>query len=205
MKHTEVTMFMRVFFGVLALAAVVTEVVVLIDRGMFNFGNFFSFFTILSNIFAAVVLLIAAYSQYTEKRVPYLNMLRGAATYCMVFTGIIFAALLSNLDPRLLTAVPWDNVVLHYLMPVVLLIDWLMHPPERRITFKTGLLWLAIPTGYLLYTLLRGPLVGWYPYPFLNPDLSGYGKLLIVVVAILLFGIGLVYVLTWVTGRAKRA
>jgi membrane protease YdiL (CAAX protease family) len=33
--------------------------------------------------------------------------------------------------------------------------------------------WLAWPLVYLAYSLVRGAVVDWYPYPFLDPDESG--------------------------------
>ncbi|WP_433526307.1 Pr6Pr family membrane protein [Nocardia pseudovaccinii] len=33
---------------------------------------------------------------------------------------------------------------------------------------------LVYPLGYGAYTLIRGPIVDWYPYPFLDPRHQGY-------------------------------
>jgi hypothetical protein len=34
---------------------------------------------------------------------------------------------------------------------------------------------MAFPLVWLAYTLVRGPIVDWYPYPFLNPaNVGGY-------------------------------
>jgi hypothetical protein len=99
---------------------------------------------------------------------------RGAVTLYMAVTGIIFALLLSGLDAGVLTAVPWDNTVLHYIMPIAVFGDWLLDRPQRRISFKRALLWLAYPVMYVAYTLVRGHFAGWYPYPFLNAADKGY-------------------------------
>ncbi len=46
--------------------------------------------------------------------------------------------------------------------------------------------WFIFPLGYLLYSLIRGPIAHWYPYPFLNPDKAGgYGGVGIYCMAIL--------------------
>jgi hypothetical protein len=120
----------------------------------------------------------------TSKR---LDTARGAATLYMVLTGVVFATLLSRLDPRLLTAVPWDNTVLHYIMPIVLLIDWVIDGPANSPTLRMILLWLAYPVVYVVYTLVRGHFVDWYPYPFLNPTNGGYDSIAVVSVFIALF------------------
>jgi hypothetical protein len=177
----------KIGFALLALSSVVLEIVTLMQRGVFNPANFFSFFTIQANIFAAVVLLVSALFMMKRKKSKRLDVVRGASTLYMVLTGVVFATLLSNLDPRILTAVPWDNTVLHYIMPIVLLIDWLL---DRSATSPTGrviLVWLIYPAVYVAYTLLRGALVNWYPYPFLNPVNGGYGSIAVVSIFIAVF------------------
>ncbi|MGA8046237.1 MAG: Pr6Pr family membrane protein, partial [Dermatophilaceae bacterium] len=68
-----------------------------------------------------------------------------------------------------LTAVPWDNTVLHYIVPVAMLVDYLLDRPRRRLSFRASLLWLIYPLAYAGYSLIRGAIVDWYPYPFLDP------------------------------------
>jgi len=38
--------------------------------------------------------------------------------------------------------------------------------------------WLAYPFAYLVYTMVRGRIVGTYPYPFLDVTALGYGHVL---------------------------
>jgi len=177
----------KAVFAVLGLSSVLLEIVVLLDRGVFNPGNFFSFFTILSNIFAAVMLLASAAFVYRGKASRKLDFFRGAAALYMTLTGVVFAVLLSSIDPRLLTAVPWDNTVLHYIMPVVLLVDWLVDKPSRPVKLRYAAWWLVVPVAYVAYSLIRGPIVGWYPYPFLNPQNGGYGAIFATCVGITAF------------------
>src|SRR3990167_9169997 len=115
----------KVFFGLLGLSAVVTEMVVTIGRGTFRPENFFSYFTIESNIIAGVVFLISAWMLFKGRKSSTLDFSRGAATLFMTITGIVFATLLSKLDVQL-TAVPWDNTVLHYVIPMAILADWVL-------------------------------------------------------------------------------
>jgi hypothetical protein len=44
---------------------------------------------------------------------------------------------------------------------------------------------LAYPLVWLGYTLVRGSIVGWYPYPFLNPANGGYGQVAATVAVVL--------------------
>jgi uncharacterized protein YacL len=168
----------KVFFGLLGFSAVVTEIATIIARRQWNPANFFSFFTIESNILAIVSFLIGAFLIYAKKRSKNADYFRGAVTLYMVVTGIIFSILLSGIEGATLTAVPWDNVVLHYIIPVAIAFDWIADRPVY-ISFKKALTWLLFPILYLVYSLIRGPIASWYPYPFIDPANGGYGKVLL--------------------------
>ena len=173
----------KIMFALLGFSAVVTEIATLLERVLFNPFNFFSYFTIQSNIFAFTILILSAIATTSNRRSSKLNLLRGAATLYMVITGIVFAVLLAGVEGAILTAVPWDNIVLHYIMPVALLVDWLIDKPNKSIAFKKSLVWLIYPVIYVVYSLTRGHFVDWYPYPFLDPNINGY-------VGVLLTGLG---------------
>lgn len=86
-----------------------------------------------------------------------------------------------------------------------MLVDYLIDRPKRKISFKRSLVWLAFPLLYLLYSLIRGAAVGWYPYPFLNPNNHGYGSIALVSLGLLVMGVGLVWVITKLSGKSKVA
>jgi hypothetical protein len=186
----------KLFFGLLAFSAIITEIATLAERGVFNAANFFSFFTIESNILAVIALIAGAFFIFAGKKSLWLDYFRGAATFFMVVTGIVFAVLLAGIENATLTAVPWDNTVLHYLLPVAVAIDWLIDRPARRFTFRQALAWLIFPLVYVMYSLFRGPLVNWYPYPFLDPANGGYTQVLITSLIIALGGILMVYLIS---------
>jgi hypothetical protein len=138
--------------------------------------NFFSFFTIESNLMAIVVLLVGGTADPRSRGWAWI---RGAVTLCMVVTGIVYAALLANAEVGLTAA--WVNSAMHQVIPAVLLLDWLCFPPwPSRAEGGRGwpaLAWLAFPLLYLTYSLSRGAAVDWYPYPFLDPrHPGGYGR-----------------------------
>src|SRR5689334_5733409 len=133
---------LKVLFALLAWAAVVTEIVALAERDRLDVVNLFSFFTIQSNLLGIAGLLLGAYAVSEAGRRDLLDWFRGGATLMMVITGIVFSVLLSGLEDVELTAVAWDNLVLHYIMPVVLLADWLIDRPDRPVPLKRALWWL---------------------------------------------------------------
>ncbi len=178
MKHKLVVSY-RLVFAVVVLVAVAVQFHHGTQQPQFNAVNYFSFFTIESNILGAFVLLA---SVFVTKQSAAWNVLRGAATFYMVMTGIIYVLLLAGADVQ--TPIPWINTMLHYIFPVVMLFDWLVDPPRPRISTKRALLWLVFPVLYVVYSLIRGHFVGWYPYPFLDVAKLGAGRVLVNAVVI---------------------
>lgn len=174
----------RILLGLLGLSSIVIEIIVLSNEGVFNAFNFFSFFTILSNLFAALFLIYFGLTNNISNKT---QVIRGAVTLYMLMTGVIFAVLLSGLENVRLTAIPWDNLVLHYIMPIVLVGDWLINPPKKAIPAKAIAVWTVFPIAYVVYTLIRGSIVSWYPYPFFNPSLSSYQQVAITTIIIAVF------------------
>lgn len=159
----------RIFFALLALTAIGRQLSLHVQAGHDTL-NFFSYFTNLSNLFASLVLLLSV-SPSVSARLR--DELRFISVVNMTVVGLVFAVLLRNVDLGDLR--PWVNVVLHYVMPCVVVIDWLWQPPNTRLRLKHLGLALVIPALYLVYALLRGAGSGWYPYPFLNPaNVGGY-------------------------------
>jgi hypothetical protein len=161
-------------------------------------ADYFSYFTVLSNLFAAAMLLLGAVRPARE-RSRTVELLRGAAVVYILTTGIVYLVLLSGKAP----AYPWVNAILHYLMPVAVTLDWLLDPPRVRLDpARTIVLWMAFPLLYILYTLARGAIVNWYPYLFVNPHRGG-GYLLVAgdCVAVGVGIIALIVATTWAGNR----
>ena len=186
----------KLLFALLAFAALVTEIVATVERGTFNPVNFFSFFTVQNNILAVIALILGALALASGKHSRGIDLFRGFATMLMLVVGIGFSILLAGLEGVALTAVPWDNTVLHYIMPVAVALDFLLDRPRSKFSFKKNLLWLIYPAAYLAYSLIRGAQTGWYPYPFLNPANNTTAGLIVTIVALFVLGI----VLTWLVG-----
>ncbi len=159
----------RLALAVLALAAVGQQLIIHIAAS-YDVLNFFSYFTNLSNIFAALVLLASVFSSKDRSQ----DFVRYVSTINMAVVGIVFAVLLRDVDLGAL--LPWVNFVLHYVMPVGVVLIWVVAPAASKLTSKHLLLALVFPAAYLAYVLGRGASIGWYPYPFLNPvNVGGYG------------------------------
>jgi hypothetical protein len=58
------------------------------------------------------------------------------------------------------------NLVVHYIVPVMMVAGWLAFGPRPRGGRLTVLWSLLFPVLWLAYTLVRGAIWKWYPYPF---------------------------------------
>ncbi len=143
----------------------------------FQKANFFSFFTIQSNILGVAALFLLVLVP-RDRRTPLVDGFRGAAVLYMAITGVVFAILLSGLQEELQTTISWVDFTVHKLLPVVLVADWLLDPPRNRLPRWTVLAWLGYPAAWLAYTLIRGASVDWYPYPFVDVSRIGYDGVL---------------------------
>ncbi len=187
----------RALLGGLTLAALLYQYSYSSQKPGFSPLNFWAYFTNLSNVLAAGVFLWGAIRRPAPASSDFW---RGMAVLGMTLTGVVFTLLLSALEVLVL---PGVNLVVHYVMPAAVFADWLIDPPQARLTLRSGLRWLVFPLGYGVITLIRGHFVRWYPYPFLSPAKVGYGGVAVYAVCILAGLVVLIWVLV-ALGNLRR-
>jgi hypothetical protein len=187
----------RALAAAAALVAIAYQVGKGLQRGGFSVTDYFSYFTELSNLFAAAVFIYGAIHA-GRPRSRAVEMLRGAAVMYMLTTGIVYAVLLSGHGVEY----EWVNTIAHRVMPVAVALDWVIDPPRVRLELRRTILWMSFPLVYITYTLIRGAIVDWYPYFFVNPHHHG-GYLFVAVgcAAITVGMVALIAAITWVGNR----
>jgi hypothetical protein len=141
--------------------------------------NMFSYFTIQSNLIVAGVCLASALSRRAEES-SFLAIARGGSTIWITVTFIVFYLFLSKVY-RPVGIYALACTLLHYVVPVAMILEWLFLEPKGRMKLRYNLYWLGYPLLYLLFSEARGALGGPYPYWFLNPRLpypDGVGSML---------------------------
>lgn len=183
----------RLFFGVLTLLAIGIQFNISMGLG-FSPVSFFSFFTNLTNVIVSVILIISAWALLRGREPSERDdLIRGAGVVYITVVGLVYVTLLRGEDLGAL--MPWINTQLHIVMPLVVIADWLYQPPKSKLTLNHAFLWLIFPLVYLVYSLIRGSIINWYPYPFLNPaTVGGYGGVALYCVVIL----AAFFVISWV-------
>lgn len=129
-------------------------------------------FTNLANLALGLVLITEAVRRRAALAVWW-DHLRGAAAFGLVMTGLIYYLLVAEPGELGRWDIEWSNLALHRILPSFALADWLVVTMTVRGGWGRPLAWLLFPIAYLVYTWTRGAFVGWYPYPFLDPQGEG--------------------------------
>lgn len=189
-------------------AAVIAQLLRSIERTSDSGGdqgvmvvNFFSFFTIDSNVLAAVAALVGVVvllrSSRGETEPTWFTTLRLAAVTYMTVTLVVYNLLLRGIELPQGQTVPWSNEILHVVAPILVILDWFLAPGRNRLEWSRIWVVVVFPVVWTAYTLVRGPFAvqqdtlqpPWYPYPFLNPETSANGYLSVAFYVILITGI----------------
>jgi hypothetical protein len=171
--------------------------------------TYFSYFTTLTNIVAAASLTVPEVAEHWRvSRFLLRYEVRTAVAVYMIVTWGGYAILLAGVSK--LTEIQYlADVVLHYVMPPLFLIDWLLIRPTRRISWTSILYFLAFPILFGCYTLVRGAYFGVYPYSFFDVNQIGYRAVLtnggVFLILILGFGVLLIAIGRWRALAATNA
>lgn len=149
---------------------------------------FFSYFTVLTNVLVCVS-LTASLLRPSSALGAWFSL---PAVVAGIATSIAFVGL-SLLADRLL----------HYAVPALYVIYWWLDGSKRALRWIYPLFWGIYPTLYLVYALIRGSIVGSYPYPFIDAAALGYGRTLVNGIGLLFvfLALGLLFV---ALGRARH-
>jgi hypothetical protein len=211
----------RVLIAALIVAAIVAQLIRSVGNwnktGLsvgFGFTNFFSFFTIESNVFSVAVCLIGAILVFAKRSDPrWFSVFRVVVVTYMAVTGVVYNLLLRGVELPQGTTVIWSNEVLHVVACAYMVLDWLFAPGRPVLPWRTIRAIIVFPLVWVVYTLIRAPLTtelnyggkAFYPYPFLNPSLAheGYWSVLFYVVLIAMVVCGAGAAAIWVSRRWK--
>jgi hypothetical protein len=134
-----------------------------------------------------VALFASAYFVFGRKTQPtWVIYLRAIATTITVLVGIVYNTLLSGASLAGSFDLAWSSNILHIIIPIYALVDWLLFPDRTKLPHKWLWLVLIYPVVWLVVILIRGVTDGWVPYPFLDPA-TGYGSVTIYCIAISAF------------------
>lgn len=165
-----------------------------VDEGRFD-TVVFVFFTALSNL---ACLVWAALSAAITARDGLRDGWHGASSpspraagyplMSIIVTMLIYLIVLTPTVPadELFT---FEDTLVHVVVPVMMILDWLLFTPKGRLRWYDPLLWAIPPYVYLGWAFLHhatgGDFSGKpYPYPFMNVDRIGWDGFFIYALAL---------------------
>ena len=168
-----------------------------VDTPLERFLDWSTYFTILSNMVGAIVITVLILRPRLFTRPDRVGAvwraLRLDSVLMIIVTGVVYNALLAEGGKE-----GWDalsNMMVHVVMPIVTPLVWLIAGPRRLVRQGTVFAALVLPLLWAAYALIRGQVIGAYPYPFLDVATNGWVSVLSFIGVILIVAIILGYVL----------
>lgn len=135
-------------------------------------GQYFSYFTILTNLGVALALTLRGHPSRLGRFYSRPSVQTGLAV-AIALVAVGYNLLLRQLwHPRGLVRVADET--LHVVTPALYLVFWWLFVPKGVLRWSEVPQWLLYPLLYVLYALLLGALSGFYPYYFLDAQELGY-------------------------------
>lgn len=130
-----------------------------------------------------------------KKEICLMPLLKGAVTMCVIVTLLIFHFLLSRSSIYIpgTTSIDWRNLIIHYITPILAIFHWVLFDKKGACKLKDPLLWITIPIGYLIFSLICANDALRYPYYFINPGVVGWDGVFAFVIVLTGFFVTLGY------------
>ena len=177
-----------------------------VETPLERFLDWTTYFTILSNILVLIVMIVLflrpSLFLRSDRVGSFWRIMRLDAILMIVITGVVYNALLADGGKE-----GWDwlsNFIIHILVPIVTPLVWLVAGPRGLIRQSTIYAALILPLGWAVYALVRGQVIGAYPYPFLDVSTNGWASVLSFIGVIVIVAIILGYVLLGLEKGVQR-
>ncbi len=164
--------------------------------------RYFSWFTLLTNTFATLVMARAALKpdSFTGLNAPRVELM---AVTSILFVCIVYNVLLaSRWDPQ-----GWQKVAdltVHDVVPITFALFWLLRP-HGSLTWRDALFAALWPLAYGVYGLTRGLFDHFYPYFFMDPSSISYAQIALNMVGLVIaFSLGALLLLSISRALAGR-
>ncbi|WP_328330187.1 Pr6Pr family membrane protein [Kribbella sp. NBC_00382] len=138
--------------------------------------NVFAYFTIQSNLLLGGTCLLLALGKAGDGTL--FKTLRLNGVLCIAVTGIVYHLVLAGSDS--LSGWAWvANLLVHTATPLLGVLGWLLTGPRGQTDSRIVAWSVVYPLLWVAFTLIRGEGTGFYPYPFIDVSLHGYGQVLL--------------------------
>lgn len=155
----------------------------------YTFRNLVRYYTSLSNLIVLGYLLLSFFSDAIPDHLW--QIMSFSSVMSILLTFLVYHGLLSSMDRQQAReegrpGIFWNygNLVLHYVIPVLTMIYYMIFEPRGLLRVEDGVFWTIIPLLYLVGILGLAHVnrkrngEAFYPYPFLDVKELGGRKVL---------------------------
>ena len=138
-----------------------------------------SYFTVLTNILVALAytFIVVNPNSKTGQFFSRTSTLTAIVVYITIVGCIYNIILSSQWNPQGLFKLA--DTLLHTVSPILFILFWLVFVPMVKLRWILSIKWLWFPFFYLLYSIIRGQVLGTYPYFFMDIGVLGYKQTII--------------------------
>ena len=201
---------LRILIALALLGSVVWQVTDRLAHDLFRPAEYFAYFSIQGTLICAVMLAVTGVRSIQGlSDTKLITISRLSSTVYVVVIAVVYNALLRGLPGDVRDAgYNWPQVpneIIHVWGPIFMLLDWLLVAGFSSIRLRAAF-WVAVyPLTWLVFSVVRGIIDGWWAYWFLDPtDKGGVGGMLTYVFGITVLMIGLGFVLSLFSRALKR-
>lgn len=161
-----------------------------LDEGFslfYSLNHFLSYFTIIINLsFSMLLYFYSAHPEISVSRWFKKSAVNGAMCVYILIVGLIFYGLLFK-DSKAQGLELLATHLLHAYTPLAYLYLWYFYFRDSSLKYSDSLRWLGVPVIYFVYVIIRGQLIGKYPYFFVDIEKFGIATVGLFAAAILSF------------------
>ena len=188
----------RIWFGIIAVQVILVipirmylswfDVTGEFEQAWARSVNVLCYFTNQSNLIVGVVCLMLAVNIDRQSTRFVIAELTGLI--CVIVAGTVYYLMLASEDSLTGIEIPC-NFIVHASVPIMFTIGWLVFIPHGNVTWRTVRYSLAFPVGWAIFAMIRGAIISYYPYPFMDVRDLGYPTALINMLVVTLFFVAL--------------
>lgn len=147
---------------------------------------FLSYFTVTTNIIVALCFTtLWLFEESSLGKFFAKSTTLTAITVYITVVSLVYNAILRGL----VSPVGWARVadeMLHVVDPLIFIAFWIFYVDKTKLEYKEAKIWMIYPLLYVVFVVIRGAIVGQYPYPFINVTDLGYPKATINAIVVLI-------------------
>lgn len=174
---------------------------------VFGVVLYFGFFTVLTNVLVSLATTLPLVARRSAAGRFFVRPEAiGWVAVSIVFVGVAYYVLLRKIwSPQ-----GWQllaDVLMHYVMPILFVLYSLIVLRGTVLRWSAPLRWSLYPIAYFVYVLVRGAIIGSYPYAFIDVSTLGYVTALRNACMLWVAFVVLAYVLLliWRVGGARQS